>query len=301
MQLTQGAPLGVTRAAAGSTPAAAFIATAVDGGACRIATTGTLTFYPGNVPAAGALIYVNYRMRAHAVARQLLAGANPLASTQMWIGAVTEPTAWSSVDCENAAAALVQTANSAAAVVKGTYTVRPAAAVTDIWPGDALQLAGPATVPPVNAYVKEVEIALSPDRPEVLEYRVQFANDWAESLSMKVTKTVPDDTVVPQQATNLRGALASLTGLTVASVTATTVTLQMGTAAPVNGGFEVRRREGTFGPGTDSDLVVRTGTTTLTLARAAAVEQLYVRMYDGSSPPKYSLYSAAVFLNVPTS
>jgi hypothetical protein len=35
-----------------------------------------------------------------------------------------------------------------------------------------------------------------------------------------------------------------------------------------------------------------------TIPRGAAIEQFYVRMYDGSAPPNYSRFSSAVFTNV---
>jgi hypothetical protein len=30
------------------------------------------------------------------------------------------------------------------------------------------------------------------------------------------------------------------------------------------------------------------------------MEQYYIRMYDGSTPPNYSRFSSAVFVNLPT-
>jgi len=35
-----------------------------------------------------------------------------------------------------------------------------------------------------------------------------------------------------------------------------------------------------------------------TIPREAAMEQYYIRMYDGSTPPNYSRFSSAVFINV---
>jgi hypothetical protein len=37
------------------------------------------------------------------------------------------------------------------------------------------------------------------------------------------------------------------------------------------------------------------------LPRAAEIEQFFVRMYDGSTPPLYSRVSAAIFTDVPLS
>jgi hypothetical protein len=62
----------------------------------------------------------------------------------------------------------------------------------------------------------------------------------------------------------------------------------------------VRRSDGQFGVGVDAaDLVLRSPVRSFTVPRAAQVERFYVRMYDGSSPPLYSRFSSAVFVNWP--
>jgi hypothetical protein len=86
-------------------------------------------------------------------------------------------------------------------------------------------------------------------------------------------------------------------------VSATTTALQVdaGTAPPAGGGFEVRRRDWDFGPGVDQDLVLRSPVRSFSIPREGQVEQYYVRMYDGSTPPVYSRFSSAVFTNLPVS
>ena len=66
-------------------------------------------------------------------------------------------------------------------------------------------------------------------------------------------------------------------------------------------GIEVRRRDGNFGAGSQQDLVLRSSSATFTLARSADNEQFFVRMYDGSVPPKYSRFSSAIFIDAPMS
>jgi hypothetical protein len=61
----------------------------------------------------------------------------------------------------------------------------------------------------------------------------------------------------------------------------------------------VRRRDWSFGPGTDSNLVLRSPVGNFIIPREAVMEQYYVRMYDGSTPPNYSQFSSAIFVNVP--
>jgi hypothetical protein len=75
-----------------------------------------------------------------------------------------------------------------------------------------------------------------------------------------------------------------------------------GTAPPAGGGFEVRRRDWEFGASVDAaDLVLRSPVRSFTIPRAAQVERFYIRMYDASSPPVYSRFSSAVFVNAPVS
>lgn len=293
----QASPLWVTVSEGGGTPAAQFLATAVDGGACEITTTGQLEFYSGNVPPTSSLIYVNYRLSARAIARRGLVNENgsTLTPTSAWIGTVTAPIAWSSVDCDNAAAALLNMASSSTPAVKGTYLMNFVPGAPNIWPGDALEIGPFADGSFLNAIVREVKLELLPGVPRV---SVTFANDWAESVSIRLSTTVPENTIIPHQPLAIASALPSLSELTVSGVTSTVVTINTGVSAPPNGGFEVRRRDNTFGPGTDSDLVLRSSTSIISIPRLAAVEQYYVRTYDGAIPPNYSLFSAAIFLNV---
>jgi hypothetical protein len=53
--------------------------------------------------------------------------------------------------------------------------------------------------------------------------------------------------------------------------------------------------------GEDPSLVMRGSQPTLTFARVSASDRFYVRMYDGSTPPNYSEFSAALFINLPLS
>ena len=302
VQCTQSGPLWIALSTPGSTPAVQFLGTSAEGGSCRVTTSGTLEFYPANIPSAGSLIYASYRLKGRAVARRAsppVEGGSAKPSTRMWIGTVGSPAAWSSVDCDNAAAALLGTASSAAAALRGTYKSSNLRQQVDIWPGDALLVGPMANGTSVSVIVREVQMELLAGSADTLFYTVKFANDWAESLSIKLSSTIPADAVIPQQETAIASALESLSGLVVASATGTGIVLSTNVEAPVNGGFEVRRRDNTFGPGIDSDLVLRTSTSSIGIPRSAAVEQYYIRMYDGANPPHYSLFSAAVFVNLP--
>ncbi len=296
---TQTGSIWVTVAPSGGNAAPQFNATAVQGGACHVTTDGNVEFYPATIPAVGSLIQVNYRAEGRAVARRALSagGTKPLSSTETWIGTVDEPAAWSSTDCDNAAAALLNAAAASPAAMQGTYKSSILPHGGDIWPGDALLIGPQADGTTAAVIVREVSVTLPADTLPV--YTVRFANEYAESLAIKLSTTIPLNTVLPQQPTTIAGSLASLSGLTVVNVSGSSLNVNAGTMPPVNGGFEVRRRDGTFGPGTDSDLVLRSPTANVSVPRLADIEQFYFRMYDGAVPPNYSMLSAAVFVNVP--
>jgi hypothetical protein len=52
-------------------------------------------------------------------------------------------------------------------------------------------------------------------------------------------------------------------------------------------------------PGEDSDLVMRGSQSTMTFTRVSASDRFYIRIFDGATPPNYSEFSAALFINLP--
>ena len=44
---------------------------------------------------------------------------------------------------------------------------------------------------------------------------------------------------------------------------------------------------------------MRAATANMTFSRETANDRFYIRMYDGSTPPNYSEFSAALFINLP--
>ena len=299
---TQTSPLWITMGQSGNVPANQFLDPLVDGGTCQVSSSGGVRFFPGFVPSTGALVYAQYRTEGYAVARRALpSSVQPTSSMGWsWVGSVEKPVAWSSLDCENAADALLAMASSGLAALKGGYKTQGAELSADLWPGDTLSLTGvPGTSVPLLACVKEVRITATANVPEVLEYAATFANEQAEALSIRLSQVVPEEAVLPQSSTTLANALESLSNLTIVEVSSSLLNVNTGIQAPVDGGFEIRRRDNTFGPGVDSDLVLRAMTSDLLIPRAAAIEEFYIRMFDGASPPNYSLFSAAVILNIP--
>jgi hypothetical protein len=52
-------------------------------------------------------------------------------------------------------------------------------------------------------------------------------------------------------------------------------------------------------PGEDPALAVRATLPNMTFSRITANDRFYIRMYDGSTPPNYSEWSTALFINLP--
>ena len=270
---------------------------------CHLESAGSLIFYPGFAPSAGEQIAVSYRAVGRAVGRavniasqQALteAGLPPIST---WIGTVTHPTPRSSGDCRNAALTLEQAAASSNALWSGTYRCTQAGLDSDVWPGDALNLEVPSANLDALAIVRTVKLTYSASLPDVVQYEMSFANDWAQDLAIKTSKSVPMDAFLPAPIAPVF--TANLNALSLVRISGNTVTVSAGTVAPSGGGFEVRRRDNCFLPGTDPDLVMRGSQQTLTFTRVSAGDRFYIRMYDGASPPNYSEFSAALIFNQP--
>ena len=194
-------------------------------------------------------------------------------------------------------------ATSRSAALAGTYTtLNPA---QDIWPGDVLSITSAGLTHSV--LVRAVTMVDEHARPELITYRISFANDWAsewaDGLGLKLSATIASDAFLPATASSGPAqVLSTLLQCTVLSMTGSALQVSAGSAAPSGGGFEVRRRDWNFGVGVDTpDLVLRSPVENFAIPRSAQVERFYIRMYDASSPPLYSRWSAALFVNAPVS
>ncbi len=276
-------------------------------------TPGKVIFFAGRVPVPGERMTVSYRTQERAVAR--IADAASVAAeaaagfgvavpgVSRWLGKVTAPVARSSADCESAATAVLAMATARSAAVAGTYaTVNP---VQDIWPGDVLAITSAGVT--TNLLVKSVAATDAHAVPELMRYKIAFANDWAtefaDGLGLKLSGTIATDAYLPVAAAGGPAeVLANLPQLTVLSLTDTAMQVSAGCTAPPGGGFEIRRRDWNFGVGVDKpDLVLRSPVESFSIPRSAQVERFYIRMYDASTPPLYSRWSSALFVNAPVS
>jgi hypothetical protein len=62
---------------------------------------------------------------------------------------------------------------------------------------------------------------------------------------------------------------------------------------------EVRENDYGWGQANDRNLLGRFSTQAFSLARLATTQDYFLRLYDSSSPPKYSRYSAALHVDYP--
>jgi hypothetical protein len=300
--VTQTGSAWVVSTLPGGTTETRLIGVAGEGVDCRVSTAGNVTFFAGRIPVAGELVTVLYRTRDRAVARLQDAAsiateaAGGIPGTARWLGKVLKPLARCGADCESAAQAVLSFASSRSAAIAGSYdAINPSA---DVWPGDVLSIM--ANGQSLNVVVRQVTIANGNAVPELLNYRIAFANDWAEGLGMTLSEVIAPDSYLPPTALSAPGAvLADLQQLAVVSATETALQLDAGTDPPTSGGFEVRLRDWDFGPGVDQNLVLRSPVRSFSIPRSAQVERYYVRMYDASTPPLYSRLSSAVFTDLP--
>jgi hypothetical protein len=270
---------------------------------CHLERSEALVFYTGFTPSVGEQIAVSYRTVGRAVGRAVNASSQqalalagfPAVAT--WIGSVTSPATRSSQDCRNAALAMEQAAASISALWSGSYKGTRASFVTDVWPGDALQLNAPTANLNAQVVVRSVKVSYRASYPDLVEYGITFANDWADDLAIKTSATVPADAWLPAPVAPT--VLANLNNVTVTSISGSSVTVNAGVVPPTGGGFEIRKRDFAFMPGEDPDLVMRGSQPNMTITRTTASDRFYIRMYDGATPPNYSEFSAALFINLP--
>jgi hypothetical protein len=85
----------------------------------------------------------------------------------------------------------------------------------------------------------------------------------------------------------------------VTALNGSTVTVNANATPPTGGGFEIRLRDFDFMAGEDPTLVMRSTQPNMTFSRITANDKFYIRMYDGSTPPNYSEFSTALFINLP--
>jgi hypothetical protein len=288
-----------------------LIESPADGGQCEIASSTSLEFNPLYVPALNTYIVVSYRNSGRAAAEvvnsasvgSLQNGADN--GVRGMVRAMKTPSARTQADCENAALAILDDAGGLAWT--GTYQTwsdyLPGAAA-DIFPGDAVAVNIPSRNAVFGAIVRTVSIDVVDPADDRGIYTMEFANDLAAPLALQdgsSATTVPLQDLPVQLSTTQVGSyyLASLTEAQITQVSSTTVSVDAGVAPASGGGIEVRLHDYGWGVANDRNLLGRFSTQTFSLARLARTQTYFMRLYDNSSPPRYSRYAAALHVDYP--
>jgi hypothetical protein len=216
---------------------------------------------------------------------------------------VTSPAPRTSLDCEQAARALLDDLTQAG--YSGEYQAwvgsLPAGA-SDVQPGEQWNISAPSFGLSCPVIVREVEIGFQNLSDEYAQFKLQFANDAAQPIAIRFVRTKHNAllTVVSSNLQdNVSARPAGLPDARITAWSATALTLNAGTPPPPGGGIEARV-EGDWGWGmsTDRNLVGRFTSQTFTLPYTGVTQTLYLRQYDGSTPPQYSPYSSVLNLEV---
>jgi hypothetical protein len=169
---------------------------------------------------------------------------------------------------------------------------------------DAVTVNVPSRNAVFSAIVRKVSIEVVDPADDRGTYAIEFANDLAAPLGLQdesSATTVALQDLPVRLATTQVGSyyLADLTDAQITAVTSTTVSVDAGTAPGSGGGIEVRLHDFGWGSTNDRNLLGRFNTQTFSLARLARTQNYFLRLYDGSSPPKYSRYAAALHVDYP--
>jgi hypothetical protein len=296
-------------------PGAAYITQLVgslsSGASCGITSSPSVDFYPQYVPALGELIVASYRGQGTAVAEvsnpASIAGLTASADNGVRpsVRKASIPSARTSADCENAALAILDDAGSTAwsGVYESWSDFLPGTAA-DIFPGDALAVNVPSRNAVLTAIVRQVAIDLLDLANDRGFYSIEFANDLAQPLAVEFTSSAPLislQDMPPVLADSQVGTyyLVSLANAQITQVTSTTVQIDAGVAPASGTGVEVRLHDFGWGQSNDRNLLGRFSAQAFTLPRLARTQNYFLRLYDNSSPPRYSRYSAALHVDYP--
>lgn len=301
--LVRGTPLG-------GSPVTILTGSLLDGAQCQVTTSPALEFYPEYIPAANELLEVSYRGQNHAIARVINSAsieAHQRGGDDGVRGSVREvglPLPRTSADCEIAALALLDDAGQGWSGEYQAWSQFLPGGASDIFPGDGLAVNVPSRLATFTAIVREVDVQIIDIAGENSRYTLKFVDAGDPSLDFVFVAALMKQTQVltPIDVTEVGNYyLADLIDAEVTIVTSTTVTIDVGFTAVAGGGIEVRYSDEGWGMGYNGNLIGRYTSESFALTRYARAQTYFLRSYDGSSPPKYSRYSAALHVDYPLS
>lgn len=208
---------------------------------------------------------------------------------------VLAPSPRTSVDCENAAIALLEDATQTAVI--GAYRCwsdfLPGGGASDPLPGDSVTCSG--AFGNGNGTIREVEIEAVDLDEDRSRYVLTFANDAADPPGFDIDQGRLGFEIDP--VTPGGSYIADVPDAEITVVSSTSASIDCGTAPPGGGGFEVRRSDVNFGAANDRNLVGRFPTQLFSVPRLTRVQTYYVRAYDATG--KYSRYSTVLHVDHP--
>jgi hypothetical protein len=308
--------------ASASNPGAVWVQSARPGSAWRTRVIGDVTagaecyltsnelhFTAASEPVLNEQIEIFYRTEALACGsvvnpQSVLALANiEDAGTRAMVAHVTWPPPRTSLDCEQAARALLDDLSQAG--YNGEYQTWVGSlpqGASDVQPGEQWNISAPSFGLSCVVVVRQVEIEFRNLSDAYAQFTLKVANDAAQPFTMHFVRAKHNG-LIPVVASKLQDNVSARpAGLPDARITtwsATSLTMDAGTAPVAGGGIEVRV-EGDWGWGTANsrNLVGRYTSRTITLPVAGVTQAFYLRQYDASTPPQYSPYSTVLNLEV---
>jgi hypothetical protein len=272
-------------------------------------TANELHFTAASEPVLNEQIEIFYRTEALACGRvvapqsvQALANREDNGTRSM-VARVTWPPPRTSLDCEQAARALLDDLTQAG--YSGEYQSWVGSlpqGASDVQPGEQWTISAPSFGLGCVAIVREVEITFENLSDDYAVFTLKLANDAAQPFTMRFVRA-KHNALITVVSSNLQDNVSARpAGLPDARITnwgATALTLDAGTAPGPGGGIEVRV-EGDWGWGTamSRNLIGRYTGQTMTLPNTGVTQAFYLRQYDASTPPQYSAYSTVLNLEV---
>ncbi len=155
-----------------------------------------------------------------------------------------------------------------------------------------------------GAIVRGVRLDVVDPTGDRAMYSIEFANELAAPMALQEqfgTTIVPLQDIPAQLSTTQVGGyyLAALTNAQVSDVSSTTVQVDAGMSPGSGFGIEVRASDRNWGGTSDRNLLGRFNTRTFSLPRLGRTQNYFLRLYDNSSPARYSRYAAALHVDYP--
>ncbi len=306
--VNQGA-VWVQSAAPGQAARMRLIGDITAGAECYLTSTPELHFSTAAEPVAEEQIEVFYRARGLACGRVLdSASVQALQNSEdsgrrVMVLHITSPAPRTSLDCEQAARALLDDVTQAR--YSGEYQAWVGAlpqGATDVQPGEQWTLSAACWGVNCKAIVREVEIDFQGLADGLAQFRVRFANDGAQPMAFRFARAKRNaliEVVSSDQLEDVSMRPAGLPDARVATWGTSVLTMDAGADPVAGGGIEVRV-EGDWGWGltVDRNLVGRYPARSFTLPRTTTTQEFYMRQYDASTPPKYSPYATVLHVEV---